>query len=89
MLAEIKEIIHLDSLRVINGQLKYGEIYPGSDKPAFITFNNMNLLAKGITNDNNRGDTAVIEGNAIFMRGGMMKMIMQLVIKSYPQKTLY
>ena len=68
----IKENINVDSFKVSNSQIKYCESYSPNGKPAVISFDNFHFLAKGISNNNNRGDTVVIRANAQFMNSGIM-----------------
>lgn len=75
MLTSIKEIIQVDSISFVNGQLEYGEIFSARSNPAVVTFDNAYLLAERISNNNIRGDTVVIHANANFMKAGMMKVV--------------
>lgn len=83
MVSSMKSIMDIDSLIVINGQLRYGEIYrvPRS-KPAVVTFDDVHLLAEGISNNNKRGDTLAIHANAIFMGAGRMIAILHVPLTS-------
>jgi hypothetical protein len=78
----IKEIIQIDSLSILNGHLKYGESYSARSNPAVVTFDNVQLLAEGISNNNNRGDTLVIHANANLMKEGMMTLLLHVPLTS-------
>gem|GEM_PF-310688 len=82
LLTSIKKIISVDSLSIINGRIKYCESYSARSKPAVITFDNLHLLAEGISNNDNNGDTVVIRGNALFMKAGTMKAILHIPLTS-------
>jgi len=82
LFSSIKEVINLDSLSMINSEIKYCESYTAHSKPAVITFNNMNINAIGITNYRNNGDTVVIYANSSFMNTGLMNGILYVPLTS-------
>jgi hypothetical protein len=89
MLTDLKEIIKVDSFIILNGQLIYAERYTARANPAVLRFDNSYLLAEGISNDKNCGDTITIHANAIFQNGGLMKLIMLLPLKSPKFSMIY
>jgi hypothetical protein len=82
MLASMKEIINVDSISITKGQLIYAEFSTARSNPAVVMFNNVALLAEGMSNNNKHGDTLVIHANANFMESGMMKVIMHIPLTS-------
>ena len=81
-LSSMTEIIEVDSLRVNNGRLKYCERYAVRAKPGIITFNKVNVSVKGIKNHLVRPDTAIINGEGLFMNSGTMKLSMIIPLTS-------
>lgn len=55
ILASIKGTLQVDSLSVINGRVQYGERFGVGSKPAFITFDSVQVLAEGIANHGDLG----------------------------------
>lgn len=82
ILAEIKQIIQIDSVSVVNGHLEYGEYYAPRSKPALIVFNNMNAAVLGISNNNNNGDTAIINFASEFMNGATLSVMVRTPLTS-------
>jgi hypothetical protein len=78
ILASIKEPLQVDSLSFMNGYLKYGEGFVLGSKPAFVTFENMQVLAEGIANHGGRGAVLVIHAQAKFVNAGTMKVLMRI-----------
>lgn len=72
----VDQIVQIDSVRALNGHIKYGEYYQPRSKPAPIIFTNLNALIRNISNNNGRGDTMDVELNSEFMDGG--KLTLQL-----------
>jgi hypothetical protein len=87
IIPSVKEILNIDSLSILNGRLKYAECYKKGSNPGFITFSDVNMLAKGLSNNNNQGDTLVIRSNAKFMGTTKTKMILSIPLTS-PKFTL-
>lgn len=82
ILSSMKEIIKIDSLKVINGRLKYCERFAVKAAPGVITFNKVNVSISGITNHSVIPDTAIIHGEGIFMNSGTMKLDMVIPLAS-------
>jgi hypothetical protein len=82
LLSSIKEIIQIDSLSILSGNIKYGELYSANSDPAVITFDNLHLSAECISNDESHGDTMGIHANAVFMKEGVMTLIMHVPLNS-------
>ncbi|MGD1045144.1 MAG: hypothetical protein ABR936_07440 [Bacteroidota bacterium] len=82
ILASIKETLQVDSLSFMNGWLKYGEGFVLGAKPAFVTFDNMQVLAEGIANHGGRDAVLVIHAQAKFVNAGTMKVLMRIPVAS-------
>ena len=82
ILSSIKETIQVDSLSSVNGRLKYGEQFTFGSKPAFIMFDNMQVLAEGIANHTERDAMLVIHTRADLANAGMMKVLMRIPVAS-------
>ena len=78
----MKEIIKIDSLKIINGRLKYGERFAIGATPGVILFNKVNVLASGISNHQAHPDTVVIHVEGLFMNSGRMKLFMEIPLTS-------
>lgn len=81
-LSSMKEIIKIDSVDIINGRLKYCERYEVGAKPGVITFDKLNVSIDGISNHTATPDTAVINGEGVFMNSGVMKLLMKIPLSS-------
>ena len=82
ILSSIKESLQVDSLSFKNGQLKYCEEFVFGSKPAFITFNNMQVSAEGIANHRGRDAMLIIHAQANLADAGMMKVVMTIPVAS-------
>jgi hypothetical protein len=82
ILSSMSEIIMIDSLTVTNARLKYCERYVVRKKPGEIIFDNVNVSVKGIANHSAHPDTAVINGEGLFMNSATMKMFMAIPLAS-------
>ena len=81
-LLSINKKTQVDSLNIMNGQLKYAERYILGSPPAEVTFDSIQLLAEGITNHADPGATAVIHGQGNFMKTSTMKILMVIPVVS-------
>lgn len=81
-LSSIKEIVKVDSLKIINGRLNYSERFSKGATPGIVTFNKVNVSASGISNNTVHPDTAVIHGEGVFMNAGKMKLDMTIPLAS-------
>jgi len=82
ILATIKEKIHLDSMRILNGQVRYCESYSANAKPAVIAIDKLEMLARGFSNDSKNGDTAVIQATALFMGTGKSEIMIHIPLST-------
>jgi hypothetical protein len=81
-LLSMKEIVKVDSLKIINGQLKYCEKFTVGGTPGVITFNKVNVSISGIANHSDNPDTSIIHANGIFMDSGTMKLFVEIPLNS-------
>jgi len=82
ILSSIKKTLLVDSLSIMNGRLKYCERFVFGSKPAFITFDSMQVLAEGIANHVGRDAALVIHTQGIFANAGTMKVLMTIPVAS-------
>jgi hypothetical protein len=80
ILSSIGGTLQVDSLSITNAQLIYGERYPASSKPAVITLDSMRVLAVGIANHGDSGDTLVIRAQGTIMKAGTMNILMSIPV---------
>ena len=78
ILSSIKGILQVDSLSIMNGRLNYGERFGVGSKPALITIDSMQVVAKGIANHGDRGAALVIHAQGDFMKAGTMDVLMSI-----------
>ncbi|MGD0338271.1 MAG: hypothetical protein ABSB78_05730 [Bacteroidota bacterium] len=81
-LSSMKELVKVDSVKIINGRLKYCERYAVEAIPGVITFNKVNISVSGIANHTAHPETAVIHGEGLFMNSGTMKLFMTIPLTS-------
>jgi hypothetical protein len=81
-LAAVEGTLQVDSVRIINGRLEYGERFAVGSKPAVVTFDSMQALAKGIANHGARGAALSIRAQARFVKAGTMKLLMAIPVAS-------
>jgi len=82
ILSSIKKTLQVDSLSIMNGRLKYSERFVFGSKPAFITFDNIQVLAEGISNHVGRGAALVIHAQGKFVKAGTMKLLITIPVAS-------
>lgn len=81
-LSSMKEIVKVDSLKIINGRLNYRERFAVGAKPGVVTFNNVNISVSGIANHTVPPKTAVLHGAGLFMNSGAIKLFMAIPLTS-------
>jgi len=82
VLSSMKEIIKVDTLKIINGRLKYSERFAVRGTPGVITINKANVSVIGIANHTTKPYTTLIHGDALFMNSGKMKLFMAIPLTS-------
>jgi hypothetical protein len=75
-LSSINKMTHVNLLNIINGRMNYDEQYVLGSPPAEVTFDSVDLSAKGLTNHASSGATAFIRGQGTFMKTSRMKINM-------------
>jgi hypothetical protein len=86
-LSSIKDTIRVDSLQIMNSRLNYYERFVVGANAALVTFDRMQVLAKGIVNHTGRRDTIVIHAQGNFMNTSAMELLMLIPLGS-PQFSL-
>jgi hypothetical protein len=82
VLSSMKEIVMIDSLKIINGQLKYCERYALGTIPGVISINKVNVSVSGIANHTTHPGNTVIHGEGLFMNSSKMKLFMAIPLTS-------
>ena len=87
--ASIKEFVKLDSLKIMNGELKYSERYTVGSKPGIISISKINVSVDEIANKTSHSDTTIIRGEGLFMNSTKIKLQMVIPFKSKDFSLLY
>ena len=82
ILCSIKPALRVDNVTVMNGRLTYGERFELGAKPALVTFDKMQVLARGITNDAHSDSALVIQAQTRFQNAGTMKLVITIPVVS-------
>jgi len=82
ILSSLKTTLQADSLSILNGRLNYGERFAVGERPAWITFDSMQVLAEGIANHGDLNSALVIHAQGNFMQAGTMKVLMSIPVAS-------
>jgi hypothetical protein len=82
ILNSIKQDIRIENFKIVNGKIKYGEIYARGAVPAIVTFDNLQVQSERIANHGKRGDTTVLHGQANFMQAGLMQLDIAIPLSS-------
>jgi hypothetical protein len=80
--SSMKEIISIDSLQIINGQLKYYERFAVNAPPGVITFSKFKISVSRIANHTEKPETTMIRGDGLFMNSTAMKIFMAIPLTS-------
>ncbi len=78
LFSSMDKVVDIDSILIIDGQIDFGRAYSVRTNPAIISFDNVELLATGIS----KHDTLVVHTNAKFMNAGIMKAILSIPFKT-------
>jgi hypothetical protein len=76
--SSIEGSLQIDSLKFVNGRLKYSERYAIGSKPAVITFDSIQVLTEGMANHGDSGTVCVIRARGVFMGAGKMNVLMSI-----------
>ncbi len=82
ILASMQALLHVDSLRIMNGRVRYGERFAVGAKPGLISFDSMQVLAERIANQGDSGATVVVHAQGMFMQEGAMNVHMVIPVGS-------
>jgi hypothetical protein len=82
ILSSIRGTLQVDSLRIMDGGVRYGERYASGARPALITIDSMDMLAEGIANHGARGAAVVVGLRGTFMKAAAMHMGMSIPVAS-------
>jgi hypothetical protein len=82
VLSSIPGILQVDTVRITNGGLKYGERFAVGGKPAVITFDRMQVVAEGISNQQDSGSAVIIHASGLFMNAATMNLRMSIPLSS-------
>ena len=77
-LSSIKEIVKVDSLKIINGRLNYYERFAVGANPGVVTFNKVNASVSGIANHITSPAIAIIHGEGLLMNSARIKLFMEI-----------
>ena len=82
MLASMQESLRVDSLIVLNGRMVYKERFAVGEKPARITFDNIQMQIAGISNDGDSSVPVVVHAQWNLANAGVMKLLMFFPVAS-------
>ena len=80
--SSLTEIIRIDSVKIINGLLKYAERKVIGKSPGVITITKVNVSINGIANHTERPITTIINGEGLFMNSDTLKLLMAIPLAS-------
>jgi len=73
LLASVQGILRIDSVRIADTRMTYGERYDAGAAPASITFDDLSASVDGIILRGNRSAAIVMHGRGILMHAGAMR----------------
>jgi len=82
ILASMQAILQVDSLRIMNGRVRYGERFAVGSQPAVISFDGMQVLAERIANHRDSVAAVVVRAQGMFMKEGAMNVRMVIPVGS-------
>jgi hypothetical protein len=82
LLSAMPETLKVDSVKIVNGRLNYGERFGVGKTPAFITLDSMQVLAEGFANHSDSGGAVVVHAEGKFMKAGTMGLCMTIPVSS-------
>ena len=82
ILSTIQGTLQVDSLSIMNAEVKYGERFAVGSNPALITLDSVQVLAEGIANHGDPGAASTIRAQGNFMKAGKMNMLMSIPVAS-------
>jgi hypothetical protein len=82
ILSSLKEVLRIDSLNIMNGQVKYCEEFVSGSEPAFITFDSLQVTAEGIANHGDSSSVLSIHAHGMLANAGRFNVIMTIPVTS-------
>ncbi len=82
VLALAATTIHVDSVNIWNGGLKYGERFSAGLKPGVLTWDSVQASIRGIDNRGDAGDTLLVRAQGTFLKSGEMRLLMSIPVAS-------
>jgi hypothetical protein len=82
MMAALQGFFKLDSVRVVNGRLKYGERFDAGATPAVITFDSIQVAAEGFADSGGGAAALVVHAEGRFMNAGTVNVQMSIPVGS-------
>jgi hypothetical protein len=73
ILSLTRKILRVDTVRVADARLQYGERFAVGAAPAWITFDGLQVTAEGTMGQGTGGDTVVVRAEGTFMKAGYMR----------------
>lgn len=80
MMAAIQGFFQLDSVRVVNGRLTYGERFDAGATPAVITFDSIQVAAEGFADSGGGAAALVVHAEGRFMNAGTLTVQMSIPV---------
>jgi hypothetical protein len=81
-LLSIGKKLSVDTIRVINARLEYGERVTARGKPGVISFKDINVSITGVSNYTDPPDTAIVLADGLFMNAAPMTLFMSIPLSS-------
>ena len=82
VLAAIRLPFELNRISITNGYLRYSERLVANDDPGVLTFEDVNISAKEVTNRSKSKNSIQLHGEGIFMNEGLLKIQMTIPVVS-------
>jgi hypothetical protein len=78
ILASMQALLQVDSLRIMNGRVHYGERFAVGSQPAVISLDNMQVLAERTSSHGDNGAAVVVHAEGMFMKEGAINVRMMI-----------
>jgi hypothetical protein len=74
----MQALLRVDSLRIMNGRVHYGERFAVGSQPAVISLDNMQVLAERTSSIGDNGAAVAVHAEGMFMKEGAMNVRMMI-----------